>query len=345
MKFQIINNIEQWDSMRTQWAQLLQKSSIHVPFLEFDYLKAWWLTHGGSEWDPQKTQLNIITAKQDGQLIGIAPLFKSKNREEKPALIFIGSVEVSDYLDFIALPEKLPDFLGEMLTFLENIDDPANKLIDLYNIPDYSNSLQVIEDLAQNKGWNFFKEKLQPAPFVNIPNEWETYLSNLDKKQRHEIRRKLRRLQEDTDSHWFIITDKTKIETETRSFMNMMALDPVKETFLTPSMREHMLNTCRQAMDNNWLHLSFLEINNEKAAAYLCFQYEKCLWVYNSAWNPKFAQYSPGWVLLAYIIQWGMENGIQKVDFMRGNESYKYKFGGTDRYVMRVKLQKITSLS
>ena len=181
-------------------------------------------------------------------------------------------------LDFIVIPDRLSVFLGGLLNFIEQINEPAFKLFDLYNIPDYSNSLQTILDLAQNKGWNFFKEKLQPAPFVNIPNEWETYLSNLDKKQRHEIRRKLRRLQEDTDSHWFIVTDKTKIETETRSFMNMMALDPVKETFLTPSMREHMLNTCRQAMDNNWLHLSFLEINNEKAAAYLCFQYEKCLW-------------------------------------------------------------------
>jgi CelD/BcsL family acetyltransferase involved in cellulose biosynthesis len=47
---------------------------------------------------------------------------------------------------------------------------------------------------------------------------------------------------------------------------------------------------------------------------------------------------SPGWVLLAHVIQWCCENKRYEFDFMRGDEEYKYRFGGVNQYVMRVKL-------
>jgi CelD/BcsL family acetyltransferase involved in cellulose biosynthesis len=49
---------------------------------------------------------------------------------------------------------------------------------------------------------------------------------------------------------------------------------------------------------------------------------------------------SPGWVLLAQVIQWCCEHGRYEFDFMRGNEEYKYRFGGANKYVMRVKVVK-----
>lgn len=49
---------------------------------------------------------------------------------------------------------------------------------------------------------------------------------------------------------------------------------------------------------------------------------------------------SPGWVLLAQTIQWCCENGRHEFDFMRGDEEYKYRFGGVNKHVMRVRLTK-----
>jgi CelD/BcsL family acetyltransferase involved in cellulose biosynthesis len=49
---------------------------------------------------------------------------------------------------------------------------------------------------------------------------------------------------------------------------------------------------------------------------------------------------SPGWVLLAHVIQWCCENGRDEFDFMRGDEDYKYRFGGVNKYVMRVRIVK-----
>jgi len=51
-------------------------------------------------------------------------------------------------------------------------------------------------------------------------------------------------------------------------------------------------------------------------------------------------EYSPGWVLLGHLLMWANENKRSAFDFLRGNEDYKYKFGGVDRFVCRVTLTK-----
>ena len=48
---------------------------------------------------------------------------------------------------------------------------------------------------------------------------------------------------------------------------------------------------------------------------------------------------SPGWVLLGHVIQWCCENGRYEFDFMRGDEEYKYRFGGVNRFVMRARVK------
>jgi CelD/BcsL family acetyltransferase involved in cellulose biosynthesis len=47
---------------------------------------------------------------------------------------------------------------------------------------------------------------------------------------------------------------------------------------------------------------------------------------------------SPGWVLLAYTLQWACENNRSEFGFVRGDEEYKYRFGAVSQYAMRVKL-------
>jgi CelD/BcsL family acetyltransferase involved in cellulose biosynthesis len=51
--------------------------------------------------------------------------------------------------------------------------------------------------------------------------------------------------------------------------------------------------------------------------------------------NRDFYEYSPGWVLLGYLLRWANEQGRSEFDFMRGNEEYKYRFGAIDRSVVR----------
>ena len=110
--------------------------------------------------------------------------------------MFIGSIEISDYLDLIVLEEELETFTYELLQHLENIHDPAWKSIDLYNIPESSPTLGALKTAAKKLGWSYQEQKLQPCPYIPLKGDWESYLQGIDKKQRHEIRRKIRRAEE-----------------------------------------------------------------------------------------------------------------------------------------------------
>lgn len=323
-------------ALTVAWNALLAESSAHVPFLRADYLAHWAETCGGGEWPG--LELAIVTAEQEDRLIGIAPLFFAPGGAQR--LMLLGSVQISDYLDVIARPEDLPAFLSGLLDFLAGLEQPWRTL-DLFNLLDSSPSLPLLRQAAEQRGWDFVQTPLQRAPFIPLPGNWQTYLASLDKKQRHEIRRKMRRLDESgIPWRWYVVQQAETLAAEMDEFLRLMAYDPAKAEFLTPLMRQQMQRTMQCAFDAGCLHLSFLEIGGQKAAAYLSFDYLNRLWVYNSGLDRQFVEFSPGWVLLAYLLQWANENGRTEFDFMRGDEEYKYRFGALDRMVVRAELKR-----
>ena len=56
-----------------EWNNLLSGSISDTPFLRYEYQTAWWEHRGGGEWP--NAQLVLVTAREDGKLVGIAPLF------------------------------------------------------------------------------------------------------------------------------------------------------------------------------------------------------------------------------------------------------------------------------
>ncbi|MBE0684993.1 MAG: GNAT family N-acetyltransferase [Anaerolineaceae bacterium] len=328
------------DDLEKEWNGLLAESITHVPFLRFDYLRNWWQTRGGGEW-PTNARLVIISAFDDGHLLGIAPLFQSQH-DGKSALLFLGSIEISDYLDFIVHADDLAAFTSGLLFFLSsNPDIPPWDTLDFYNLLDSSPSLSHLEQAASALGWKFNSTVTNHAPVINLPGDWEEYLASLDKKQRHELRRKIRRLEEaEVPSRWYFVEDENTLDDEIDHFLALMAQDPEKEAFLTEEMVTAMAGTIKSAFTQGYLQLSFLEIDGQKAAAYLNFDYENHLWIYNSGLDRDFYSFSPGWVLLGYLLRWANENERSNFDFMRGDEDYKYRFGAKDRFVHRVTISK-----
>jgi len=320
--------------LEAEWNQLLEESITHVPFLRHEYLKIWWQTMGGGEW--KTGDLAIAAARRDGNLIGIAPLFLTPDPEGSSALMLLGSIEISDYLDFIVRPQDLAEFMDELLPFLAaNI--PAWQVLDWYNLLDTSPSIEAVRQAALKLGWPVEISQLQHSPYIPLTGNFETYLAGIDKKQRHEIRRKMRRAEEaGRGLKYSLANDPACFDQDAEAFLTLMAYDEQKRMFLTPKMKDTFRQVLRCAFDAGCLHMAFLEFDGEKAAGHISFDYLKRIWAYNSGINPKFIELSPGWVLLGYELQWANENGYSEYDFMRGDEEYKYRFGAIDRSIKRL---------
>ncbi len=335
MYVQVIRTLAEMQSLAEEWNTLLAHSASHVPFLRHEFQVAWWQTLGGGEW-PQGELVSVVIRQENGVLAGIAPLFFTRNREGEPALMFIGSIEISDYLDLIAPSDLLPWFVERLLDCLDSPSMPPWRAIDLYNLLDSSPTLPILKAVAGKRGWAYSEELLQHCPYIPLPGDWETYLAGIEKKQRHEIRRKMRRAAEyELPVNWYIVEDGTRLEAEVEAFLDLMAFDPEKQAFLSERMRQQMHLSAQAAFREGWLQLAFMDVGGEKAAAYLNFDYGNHIWVYNSGFNPKFRELSLGWVLLGNLLEWANKNKRAAFDFMRGDEDYKYRFGAIDRRVIR----------
>ncbi len=338
MKLEIIRTLPELEKISHEWNHLLEKSAKNVPFLRYEYLATWWETLGGGEW--QEGELHVVLARNDtDELLGIAPLFLTENLAGKKALMLVGSIEISDYLDLIVPEEFLADFLEALLAYLAGSDAPPWDVLDWYNLLDDSATLPALEAGASKLGLNYSLEKLQPSPRIALASDWEEYLMGIQGKQRREIRRKVRRAEGFyVPVDWYIVEDEQTLDEEIDAFLDLMAIDPEKNAFLTEEMRTQMHASVHTAFREGWLQLAFLTVGDEKAAAYLNFDYDNQIWVYNSGINFKFNDLSPGWVLLAYLIERAIEQGREHFDMMRGDEIYKYRFGGIDRFVMRAQI-------
>src|SRR5215216_859521 len=321
------------------WNALVEQSIADTPFSRHEYLSEWWNTLGGGEWnvgaDGHPPELILVSSRENDQLIGIAPLFIA-NYDGQRALMLVGSIEISDYLDLIVRAEDHARFLAGLLDFLASSVADGWTALDWYNLPDSSPTLAALKTESERHGWTHHEEIYRPTPRIALNVSFDEYLSRIEKKQRHEIRRKMRRAAESEKNVRFHVIDSTaNIESEMNAFFDLMVQDPNKEQFLHPEMREQMTVTIRNAFKQGYLWLAFLEVDGAKTAASLNFNYKNKLWGYNSGVGREHMELSPGWVLLAHVIQWCCENNRYEFDFMRGDEDYKYRFGGVNKYVMR----------
>lgn len=338
MEYKLHTDFTTFEPMAAEWNALVELGVTNAPFLRYEYLSTWWATRGGGEWDEQ-TKLAIISAHEAGRLVGIAPLFLTANQDNVPALMLLGSIEISDYLDLIVRPDDHATFMEGLLAWLDSNPVMKWQALDWYNLPENSPSLCALKTVATSRGWTYTESVYQPSPFIPLPGDFEVYLSQIEKKQRHEIRRKIRRAEESGRGvRWYIAADENRLEDEIEAFLALMANDPEKAKFLTEPMRLQMKSSVREAFKAGYLQLAFLEVDGEKAAAYLNFDYDNKIWVYNSGLDRKFLDLSVGWVLLGYLLEWANNHKREEFDFLRGEEDYKFKFGGQARHVMRVKV-------
>jgi CelD/BcsL family acetyltransferase involved in cellulose biosynthesis len=340
VEFDFIRDEESMAALTDEWNPLLSRSVTDVPFLRLEFLQTWWSTLGGGEWDDGALR---VCAARDGQghLVGLAPLFRTRTLEDRTGLLLLGSIEISDYLDLIVSDSVMTRFSQQLLEELSRGPMRDWEVIDLYNVPERSPTLAALRSAAEGRGWNVTQSRFRPCPVLKLPGDWESYLAALDKKQRHELRRKMRRAAELPEAvEWRIVEREDDVVQALDDFLRLMALDERKAAFLTPKMEAQIKGSALAAHANGWLQLAVLEIGGRMAAGYLNFDYGDRLWVYNSFVDPEFFGSSPGWVLLGHIIRWAIDNGRREVDFLRGGEEYKYRLGGQERFVCRMTIER-----
>ena len=131
-----------------------------------------------------------------GGLSALLPLFTATNREGQPALLLLGSIEISDYLDLIVRPADLPAFLPGIARRHRAGPGVEKSRTRLAQLARNITHLAALASRSRKTRLTATVEQTYHAPAIPLKEDFEGYLCSIDKKQRHEIRRKMRRADE-----------------------------------------------------------------------------------------------------------------------------------------------------
>ena len=84
------------------------------------------------------------------------------------------------------------------------------------------------------------------------------------------------------------------------------------------------------------LRLTFLTVGGRCIASGIHFETADSLLYYNAGVDPDARDLSPGVLMIHAYVARALANGTRRMDFLRGNESYKYEWGAVDEPIQRL---------
>ncbi len=318
MKIWRAKNVDDFKALEKIWAAALRFSASDSVFLTFAWFKSWWDNLS----EDHTPEILVFHDKETG-LYGIAPLMSQGEN-----LMSMASHEVTDYWDFIFPQGQERRYFDELFSFLEKELNRVNKL-DLINISASSPTLKHMQQTAAGHGWRYRIEESEETPRLQLPASYEEYLTGLKRKCRHELRRKLRKVESLPGLRDVKYVTPEDITTRIVDFITLhQKSSPDKQRFWgKPGMERFFTDLILAFAEQGWIELRFLYSQEQTLAALLSFVYGDILAFYNMAYNLDFANYSPGYYLFDRSLRDAISEKKVEADFLRGSEKYKYEFG------------------
>lgn len=309
---------ESFESLNTYISDSNSHLNWNLVFTLPAWLKVWWQNfHAGAE-------LYLRGVKQGNEIIGIAPL-----QIRNGTASIIGSVDVCDYQDFIITPGLETDFFNAILDHLRK---KGIEHLHLEAIRPDSTIITHLMPVAQERQYPVDYHQVDVSSDIDLPWSWDAYLGMLDGKQRHEIRRKMRNLDRIGEFNYRIIENKHAIPEAAQNFLKLFPESRNdKAEFLTADMKNFFLSLAEALSESGLVKFGVLEEPNRKPVSMIMyFDYKNDVFLYNSAYDPGYKSKSVGIVTKARCIQYCIEKGKRKYDFLKGSEQYKYYLGGRE---------------
>jgi CelD/BcsL family acetyltransferase involved in cellulose biosynthesis len=312
--------LHSFNDLRDQWTTICQKASTRLLFSSPAWSETWWQHFSQS----QELYLGAVT--EDDQYIGIAPL-----RIHNGVAAFIGSDDVCDFLDFPVLPGYEMPFFHIMIKHLKQA---GIRTLDLSPLLAESTVIPFLEQIARDQGADFTRQQQDVTVNVDLPSEINSYLASLSGKQRHELLRKERRLNEEGNVSFTSIEKPEQWQVDTFFRFFRESRDD-KKAFLTGDMEGFFRSIFQASSDEGILRLGMLELNSQPVAMTLCFDYRNEVYLYNSGYQPEYRWISAGLISKYYCIKDSIQRGKSRFDFLKGAEKYKFHLGGKEQPVYR----------
>lgn len=356
------------DIPRADWDRLYSVSPGATPFSSWTFQRAWWDAFAAT------AEEHYLVLEADA-IIGIVPLMV----RQEPALrhgarsgpapgllagledhdipsrrtLYFGASYHADYATLLAARVDLPP-LAEMLTLhvIDRLTRGFWDAVDLRRLaqddPARSALERALRDTAQSAGLEVRMEPEDVCPVVDLADDWHAQLQRLDKKTRHEIRRKLRRAERagHVELHYRPLDD-ASVDRFVRLHQARWGSSGLFAAGEDGDRNRHFFRRLAELEAAEGprarFHLGEVEVDGQTVHALAGFADRGTCYFYNAGMDPEARYLSPGIVGTAAYLRDRLERGDRRFDFLRGNEAYKYEWGASDRHLTRLVIEPLAT--
>jgi CelD/BcsL family acetyltransferase involved in cellulose biosynthesis len=320
-----LNCYRDFESAAAAWDALVRAMPEPTVFDTLTWQKTWWSHFGPGE------GLRLYTvANGPGGAAFIAPMTLTGD-----TVSFLGGTDLVDYHDFLAADGVAEAGIGALLAAVG--PDLGCRRVELLSVPEGSNAATCFQPCAAAAGWTVSVEREDVAPRFTVPATWEAYLDGLDKKDRHELRRKMRRIEGAGELRDAELRDPGQIAESFDDFLTLHRKStPEKAGFMTAEREKFFRDAAKALAADGVTRLRFLTLDGKPVATSLSFVVKGVRYLYNSGYDPEYRELAVGLMNHAFTIRASIAEGLRVFDFMRGSEPYKYHLGATDRNIYRI---------
>ncbi len=309
------------------WERVLEQDREAGVFCTPQWLQAWWETLGSGE------PLLALVWDSD-EPIAVFPTCTCV--DETGLLSFLGGEDVTDEQIPVAVPGREVEALRFFLRWA--FTDGGFDRLRFHSVLGRGRWLEVVERAADGAGLRFAHERVDVAPMIELPASFDAYLAGLSSHDRHELRRKRRRLS-DLGTWEVRRAHELGWEADLAAFFEFHRRAPgEKAAFFTPERERFFRRLAADLFLFGLARLDVLDLDGEPVACTFSYDFRGTLALYNSAFRSDLAKHAPGMVLVGRLIEQSIEEGKHTFDFLRGDEPYKLRFGATPRPVYRALL-------
>ena len=208
-------------------------------------------------------------------------------------------------------------------------------------VPEARPTLDAVGAVLGEAGYRVVRARQTVSPVLDLPAAYDRYVQSLGKKARHELRRKVRRLETAGPASFRFASDAERAAVLDRFFALHRLSRGEKAGFMTPEVERFFRDIADALAPLDRLRLGVLAFDGADAAVLFGFALGPVIALYNAAYDPGLASLSVGIVSHAWAIREAITRGYTTYDLLRGDEPYKYDLGGRDRWLARLDAERL----
>jgi CelD/BcsL family acetyltransferase involved in cellulose biosynthesis len=352
------------------WDALAAASRWQTPFSRWAFHRAWWDAYGANAHD-QTTVLVRADRPDDSPPVAIAPLMHRHEVEPDDAIlrtqarhaahrpltavpatakaVFMGASYHADYATLLCAPGDVRAACEGLAAGLLASPAPGDAdpvpwdVVDLRRIRAGDPFADEIVSAIERTGGasvSVTVEREDVCPVVQLEpgTDFDVFLATLGKKERHEIRRKLRRAEGVGEVR---LEDSADPLGDLEAFIELHqkrwgADGLFPDTGGGAQSRVFFRRLLELGVPAGFVRLTFATVEGRRVAAGFTFEDASTAYFFNAGIDPEARDLSPGILLSALSIRDAIGAGRRRFDYLRGDESYKYEWGAADEEIRRV---------